>query len=242
MSYTIVYQRLFLRAGDRYIPLCLYGDNNVYYMTWRGRWRRDRNWGLFNDNDDMILSDADTLMAEVRRVHAGSTPDVLQYRGKWLNDAACVRFFEQGIKTAMSLEEIDWQTRGHASVNAYIYAYRPGQAHGERVMSAYISNTEGLVAWITRAKQEKRERVAAGTWSNAYLNIGFECDEPLDVKPIVKREGPVIAKGYRGQYVMEVAEGGYRCIKDRSKALVFANSDEAYRLLPKGWAFEIVRL
>ena len=46
MSYTIEYNRQFIKSKNGYIPCWLHGDNNVT-EGWGKNERRCRNWGVF---------------------------------------------------------------------------------------------------------------------------------------------------------------------------------------------------
>ena len=46
MSYTIMYDRQFLKTSRGIIPLALYGDNNVTERV-NGHERRERHWGVY---------------------------------------------------------------------------------------------------------------------------------------------------------------------------------------------------
>ena len=54
MSYTIMYDKQFLKTSRGIIPLALYGDNNVTERI-NGHERRDRHWGVYANAHHLLF-------------------------------------------------------------------------------------------------------------------------------------------------------------------------------------------
>ena len=232
MGYTIVYDRLFLRAEDRYIPICLYGSNNCTEFI-NGREVLERSWDSFSYCDDMLLASAETLMREVRSRHEGKGKENFKFHGKWMDDASVVRFFENGIKRAVTIEELRRQYSGVASLHAYLSCWPKGDGWCKTVMDKYLRTTEEIIQWTEDAKAKKKEMQTSGDWGSVYLCFSFDTRSMIRVVPMVHSDKPVIAKSKYG-YVVDVSPNrhGWSCSPDITKAIVFANSEEAYVSLP----------
>lgn len=235
MGYTIVYDRLFIRAGDKYVPLCLYGSNNVTVNV-NGREVRERRWELFSYCDEMIFADKDSLMREVRDRHTSERSKNFKFRSKWLENAAVIRFFENGIKNAVTIEGVR-QCRNDESLHAKLACWPKDGSWKRTNFEKYLHTSDELVDWLSEAKDLKAKMLSTGEWSSIYICCGFDGRDPIRVIPRSKDENPVIAKdalhgnGYVSSVQMD--KSGWRCSAKIADAMVFANAKEAYERLPE---------
>lgn len=233
MGYTIVYDRLFLRAGDRYIPVCLYGSSNCTEMVWSGGSYREvleRSWDTFSYGDEMILGTEQEIMAKVRSLHNGDRNENFKYGGKWMTDTQVVTFFKNGISGAVTVEELLRQAR--ITPTCYLSYYTPEtkeHPYGDckRATEEYPKTSDELAAWVGRAKAEKNRLVASGEAKSVYLRIGFSGRDPIQAYPESKHAGPCVAKCKHG-WIASVDSRSASFTNERAKARVFANSEEAY--------------
>lgn len=253
MSIEIVYDRKFIRCGDRYIPFCLYGSSNCTQRNYRtGREVLERSWNTFVYNDDMLLATEAELMAIVRKYHDGDRSDNFRFRGEMLNDEQVVRFFQNGIKGAVTVEELREQTR--CSVSCYLGAYvndadaakypeeeRWRHSHFETKFDLHPRTTDELVDWIVRMKAEKAKWIQSGATKHAYITINYYSDEAIKAFPKKVINAPCIAKCSYG-YVVSASETTMSYNKDASKAKVFENSDAAYLYIRQNHNAGAVRL
>ena len=238
MGYEIVYDRRFIRCGDLYIPYCLYGSSNVTERSYSGREVRERHWDLFSYGDSMVLATEGDLMDIVRKYHTGARSENFVFHGKWLDDAQVVKFFQNGIRDAVTIEEIRQQTRmtPRCFVSAYVYnddadlypeSDRLIHTHYEEFESVYIKTSDELSAWVKDALAKKKELITAGKAQYAFLRISFLTKEPLRVCPRQNISVPCVAKGRYG-YVKSATHNSWSYTKDIKEARRFQNSEEAY--------------
>lgn len=242
MGYTIVYDRLFLRCGDRFIPFCLYGANNCTQISYKtGCEIRERSWHTFIYDDEMILGTAEEIMEIVKKLHPGDRQENFTYHGHWLNDVQVIKFFENGIKHAVTVEEL--QQQAHESLDCCISAYVPdddvdnyppserwNHEHHERVLQRYPKSTEELIQWIDAAKAEKANLLSTGKARSAYITIRCASEEPLYVIPRSKCNEPCLLYAPRWGYVISISKdrASFTDPANWKNAQVFLNSEEAY--------------
>lgn len=132
MSYDIVYAREFIKtACGNIIPLVLCGSNNCYDVH-NGRERRERHWATFFLNKDgKIAYTPEELMAKVKACVPSRYQEHFVRNGKWVNDKAFVRFFENGIKKAKTIEELKAELLYFPSLEGYMIAF-PKNAEEKR--------------------------------------------------------------------------------------------------------------
>jgi hypothetical protein len=112
MSYDIVYERNFLKMEDgRIIPLVLVGANNVYDSYWSGNrsyYKRTRDWAcLFVSPSGSIAHTPEGLLDVARSSTGGVYQEHFKFRNKWIDDAGLLRFVKNGIKRALTIEELN---------------------------------------------------------------------------------------------------------------------------------------
>lgn len=107
MSYTIVYNRQFLKIDNKIIPLSLYGDNNCTQYH-NGRERRVREWYsmYFNGGNQMIAVTEDEITEKIKSYTGGQYQDHFMKNSKWVDDKGLIRFFNDGIKEAKTIDEL----------------------------------------------------------------------------------------------------------------------------------------
>lgn len=226
MSYEIVYDRRFICTPLGITPLILAGSNNCYEPMPSGRERRERNWSvLFN----FPVATEDELMNAVQGCCGGEFQEHFKWHGKFVNDAGFVSFVQNGIANAVTLEELDEYARcGSLRCGLSIW-YKNSDGKNCRVLERSVQTTDELVQWIADAKERMANRFER---EEIYYSMGFFGREPIRMPTRKTIAGPVVAK--RGQsYVTNCAPGRLETHGDVSKAMVFANIDDAVsRLSP----------
>lgn len=125
MSHEIVYAREFMKTSDsRIIPLVLSGSNNCWEPTYGKHWRRCRSWfPLLIKSGENPAIEPEKLMERVSSCIPSTYQQHFVRNGKWVDDAAFVRFFENGIKKAKTLEELKDECLSSTSLEGTIYYY-----------------------------------------------------------------------------------------------------------------------
>lgn len=239
MSYEIVYDRRFIRCGNKYIPFCLSGSSNCTQVNpATGKEILERDWQPFIYCDDMLLASAKELMEIVRKHHSGGREENFKFRGKWLDDEQVIRFFEGGIRDAVTVEEIVAQTRctPECFLGAYVLDEVGRSLNGTdrflhttftRRLEAYPKTSEELEKWILNAKAVKAAWLQSGETEGVYLCIGYFSQKPMEVSPTQSVHEPCIVKR-KNSYVSYADQNCMRCTNSPSKAKLFEDSAEAY--------------
>ena len=109
MSYEIVYNKQFLKIDEKIIPLVLHGSSNCYEPLPNGRQRRERNWSplyIGGSNKQIAATEADIMKEIESGCDGGEYQEHFMKNGKWVNDKGLIRFFQNGIKNAKTIEEL----------------------------------------------------------------------------------------------------------------------------------------
>lgn len=131
MSYEIVYERVFVKVPigveTCVLPLVLTGSNNCYEAGGRGRDRRERDWGLLAVKKSefqerygipvVILDDADEYVEQF--INDEDDSEFFKYNGKWVDGASFRRFWNNGLKNAMTIEEINEKRRYNTAISVF---------------------------------------------------------------------------------------------------------------------------
>ena len=94
MSYTIEYDKIFLKSGAGYTPLWLAGDSNCYEGSGRNQ-RRVRDWSVFMSQLGVT---EEKLMERIQPLLGGPYQEHWQRRGKWVDDKGLVTWVKNGCK------------------------------------------------------------------------------------------------------------------------------------------------
>ena len=164
MSYTIVYRSLFVRIPaeeafehDRFIPMVLAGDNNVYETSRR----RARSWSAFwaNKSDECpVAYTQEELTAKVESFLPSSYGEHFVRNGKWVDDDGLRKFFRNGVQNSQTLEEM-----------------QESSAYPERVF--LCGNDSAGNHYTCRTTRELRSFIENAP--DGYITIGFPHENPI---------------------------------------------------------------
>lgn len=249
MGYIIVYDRLFLRCGDKYIPFCLYGSNNCSMYSYRaGREIRERSWKPFAYHDGMILGTKEEIMHIVKECHPGNKNENFVFHNKWLNDEQVVRFFENGIKSAVTVEDI--RDQAHETLCCRLYAYMVPKEAKEYVeglgmryvgynvcktlLEKYPGTADELVQWVEEAKAEKERLLKEGLANNVLISITCGDERPLKVYAQQEFDEPCVLYTPDMGYLKDITPTSVSfASKHWEYAKVYPNSKDAYFAVAK---------
>ena len=219
MSYTIEYDKIFLKSGAGYTPLWLAGDSNCYEGSGRNQ-RRVRDWSVFMSQLGVT---EEKLMERIQPLLGGPYQEHWQRRGKWVDDKGLVTWVKNGCKNAVSIEQLIEANRFGAIKCCVMESYMKMSSF------SYIHTTDELDDWIKAAKEE----IAAG--KDFYPRITLNYGEPVRhlSKPKAQDELVVVKDGK--YFVSERSPGSISTSKNRREAMIFSVDDakEILRDFPK---------
>lgn len=174
MSYTIEYDRQFIKSELGITPVWLSGDNNV--TIGYGRYeRRVRNWKVFLN---MLACTKEDLLIAVESLKGGYQ-EHWKKGGRWINDAGLTRWVENGCKAAASIEDII--ERNYLSwVRCNLLDYSE-EGYGKTTHEELITTTEEFDSWVQKVKP----LIRAG---KIYPIISFNSGEPIKHPSATKKE------------------------------------------------------
>lgn len=197
MSYEIVYNRQFLRAGEKIIPMVLIGSNNtteIHYLS--GRERRCRDWNsLMNRNNTIPLMTADEIIKKAESWTGGKYQQHFMWRSKWVDDKALLSFIKNGIKGAVSLEKLkelslnphEVYVRCHLSV-----WFKDEEGRGQNTIELLreIHTTDELLAYMDEASERLANRKS--NESSIYVCVEYPYDKAVQYpkNPPTRRNSP----------------------------------------------------
>ena len=176
MSYEIVYAREFIKTNDcRIIPLVLSGSNNCWEPTFKKHWRRERSWFplLIKSGENPAVS-PEKLMEKVRNCIPSTYQQHFLRNGKWIDDAAFIRFFENGIKKAKTLEELKEECLSSTLLEGSIYCYDDAD-NICALHSARIADSADLGAFLAEADVHLKKETSHQLW----IQLGFRSQDVL---------------------------------------------------------------
>ena len=209
MSYSILYNSVFLKSERGITPVVLKGDNNVYDTDGHGRSvRRARDWTCF---DNRLANTEEELIARVSELE--DMDEIWWHHGRYVNGAGLLRWMKNGIKNAVPIEALLENNRQN-HVSCYISVWGPERYEG-RFCNEWISTTEAFDSWIDKA----REFVATCNkdWSPFYV-VKFQSEDIRALTVSRKPNDMVILKSSRG-YVCSVTDNNVSWSKDIHIAL-----------------------
>lgn len=225
MSYDIVYARQFIRCSKGIIPLVLIGPSNCYTPTYKGRERRVREWApLFRDP---VMSE-DALMQTVESCCGRQYQEHFKWHSKWVDDKGFRSFVRNGIRDAMTIEEI----LSASSMNALhckLTIWTKPDSHRFEDLSKAVRTTQELEDWLDEAQQYYEARHEE---ESIYFDMRFMTDQPLKIHKPAASATPVVAMN-KNAYIRAVTPTSISMSPDPNDALVFASQAEAYAQIPQ---------
>ena len=184
MSYEIVYNKQFLKINGKIIPLALCGSSNVYEPLLNGRQRREREWNAIyvgGSNKPIAATEAEIMKEIEAYCDGGEYQEHFMQNGKWVDDKGLIRFMQNGIKNAKTIEELkeDYFFRG---IQGY-FSVRKGMDNTiENVVNIYSSNDLRKFMDATQDRLAKRTEREGIYICLHYYNEKFEPRVKLERK------------------------------------------------------------
>ena len=109
MSYEIVYDRRFIKVGDKYVPMICQGSSNGYEIVFGGREVAEKNWFVLRyPREKNLLYDTEGIIkiAEYYESLISDDPECIKKsRYKQFEKGEFKRRFIGGMKSAATVEE-----------------------------------------------------------------------------------------------------------------------------------------
>ena len=224
MSYDIVYARQFIRCSKGVIPLVLIGPSNCYTPTFKGRERRVREWApLFHDP---VMTE-EALMQTVESCCGKQYQEHFKWHSKWVDDKGFRSFIRNGIRDAMSIEDILSASRMDA-LYCKLTIWTKSDSHCYEDLSRAVHTSQELEDWLDSAKQYHDARHES---ESIFFDMHFMTDQPLKIHKPSATSGAVVAMNKNG-YIRAVTPTSISMSPDPNDALVFASQADAYAQIP----------
>lgn len=166
MSYTIEYNRQFIKTKNGYIPCVLFGDNNVYEGSGRNE-RRYRHWSIFQNWVDVS---EEYMLEEVKKMFSLYNEN-WKKGSNWVTNEGMLRWVKNGCRSAATLEEIIKYNGLIFPVLATIHYY-PNNDFNAKEINRNIKTNQDLEEWIKEYKQFKLNNGCKDCFP--IINFGIE--------------------------------------------------------------------
>lgn len=240
MSYDICYDRCFIRSGMGITPMWLVGSNNctesVYGLDGKWHERRERHWSplcnLAGVSEAELMKKAQSYVPSHYNQH-------FKRGGKWVDDAGWIRFVENGIKKAVTIEQIVSHKHNNGIVcEVTVWLYDEAKGYHDKnwyELQTTVHSTEEFDAWLSKAK----DRVShPKEHEDIWFSIRINYDEPIRIAPEPKAMNGKVAAKYKNSYIVKVDIHGISYSKNVMGALIF-DSLEAAKKACEGHGIQI---
>lgn len=195
MGYTIVYGKQFIKTNDgRIIPLILAGSNNCYTQNFRGRERRERSWSSIvgGSNNNICFNEVE-IYENINSWLGGTYQEHFKMHGIWVDDAKLLKFIQNGIKNAKTIEELSELNRYPIALKVYLSVwYTDGETYKDGTLKTkdkieskrIVGNSAELNEFLAQADQRLKERQENET---IYVCIEFESEKAVPYPKEVKK-------------------------------------------------------
>ena len=225
MSYTIMYGKQFIKTTRGIIPLALYGDNNVTEHV-NGREVRERHWGVFANNKTEFTPDE--YMSFIQSWCGSTYQEHFMSHGKWVDDKGLITWAKNGIKNALTIEEIK-EAVPVQSLTCYILIGINDSYKSRQDDRCFCDTTKQLETWLDNAYRHIDELKSNSRY--AFIALSLFGREPLSIAPKKEPEGKVLVSNGRNKYLSKLTESVYGYTSDISKAIVFNSTHDARNCL-----------
>lgn len=215
MSYSIVYDRVVIKHGDRYTFVILVGDNNTY-CGFNSK-KRSRHWSVSNFN-----ATAEEIYEHYFSMCGTDFQEHFMWGRKFLDDVELMKWVQNGIKNALSIEEICKRLKHSVWCSAQSWSPKTYSQKISR-LDATVSTTADYINWVNLIETEIKENFSGEI--TLYPYVEFSYDDAVHLgKPTKDVGGQVLIK-VKGKYVVEFAKTSETSECYRWKTIVSKKSD-----------------
>ena len=236
MSYSIYYDRAFVRVGDKFIPLANSGSNNCYEYR-NGREVPEKNWGVLNWKRGCQAMFTGTEIRELARQYDEYNQEsgmIYKSRHRSFEPGEFERWVIGGMKNAYTVEEY------HSFGNRFYVLDYSGRDIDKWVRH-YFSTTGELLDILARLGTEREISIKLENNREVYRPVNHRPRgrglRPGDLPEYYVLGGEGVYAGLKGLtvYLVKLRPNGIRYLTQKnSHALkVFRTEHEAERYLEK---------
>lgn len=170
MSYSIEYNRQFIRTEKGYIPLVLMGDNNVYDGS-GARARRSRSWCVLSNS--LFIVSKEELLDFMKSIE---NPYNQHWKrgGKWISNSGLFTWVRSGCASACSLDALRiFNPCLYITASLILY---DKEFHRKEELKENLKSSEDLENWSEKAKAFIEGIDKSGSWS-WYYHIDLSSEE-----------------------------------------------------------------
>ena len=221
MSYDIIYQKRFVKIGDKIAPLVLMGCNNVTEFR-NGREVLERDWWplLYRVNTtSYFCCSEDELIGKARDMAKNDgTPsyELFKYGSKWYFSKDLEKFYSCGIKTAKTLEEYKQEFKYKNAWDEIGITLSVRDRVSGASFSRFAMTDQELLEAVDAANSFCEKLEAGPEVCDLRIRFGFACNETLEKKikrPKKKKtdrpETYFVVQNQAGNYFVRLTKYGY---------------------------------
>ena len=233
MSYTIEYNRQFIRSAAGITPVWLAGESNVW-ESGAGHLRRSRAWSVFYN---MLGVTQEELLAAIQP-SLGYESQHWMKNGRWVDDKALLHWVKLGCKRAASIENILLENQDKISNVRCFLSIWEGNKHRQSLFKD-VKSTEEFDRWLELAKTEITAIRAKKNMAFPIVDFGVE--DLRHPSSIVLRDDCKVLFRHKNSYLVEApSSDSSSWSEDIRKAHVFSY-EEALNIKAEnkyGWIAE----
>lgn len=221
MSYTIEYNRQFIRTSYGYIPCWLAGDNNVW--TGSGRYdKRVRDWSVFHN----WVNVSEEEMIETMKKYFNDYNQHWKRNSKWVTNDGLISWIKSGCRNSATIEEILQINRYlYNGVHCYVVVYDMDDRRNV-IMDTYIKTNLEMDRWSLAVSSFQKNNMENKEYRSIYPSVDFVIEElkhPVRNKEIVTGKEYILK--YKRGYVTDFKNGGLSYCSNLKSAKVFSYED-----------------
>lgn len=231
MSYEICYGRQFIKIDEeRTIPLILGGSSNCTMFVGRKE-ILERHWfplfSAYNTNKENL----DYLKNKISS-SADYDGEWFKSGSRWIKNSNILKWYESGLKSAYTIEEIVRVT--HQSLYCCAYLSHKTEFKSTKAIDTYCKTTKEILDWLDAYKEYEKTYDKENYY--CYMQMGFLGIEPLGMGKPIADNIPVVCKIGSG-YVSDISDKHLEYSKDKKQAVIFSSKEEfELRCLPWHWS------
>jgi len=232
MSYSIYYERAFIRAGDKFVPLANSGSNNCWEY-YRGRDVPEKTWNVMNWQREGQFLFSEMEIKEIARMYDTYNQEsgmIFKSRNRCFASGELERWIINGMKSAYTVEE-------YVSFGNSLYVLDYSASETNKWTRHPFETTEEMLNLLEKMKSSKSLEIKLRNNREVYRSkVHRSPRKPLNTRDLSEYyvlKGEV--DGHEAYFIKLNRKGGFRYavpfINGHTKP--FATEKDALRYLYK---------